>query len=91
MARTSCDANGNVLWRLTHAGTTILCAHDTLNRLATKTPPSAASPTASSVARMSEAISGAPLQNLALTTVAPMPHHAGMISRISLRSSGLPA
>jgi hypothetical protein len=49
MARTSCDANGNVLWRITRAGTTILCAHDTLNRLATKTPPSAACPTASAV------------------------------------------
>src|SRR5258708_1915868 len=40
---------------------------------------------------MSEAISGAPFQNPSLTTVAPIPHHAGMISRISLRSSGLPA
>jgi hypothetical protein len=27
----------------------------------------------------------------ALNAVAPIPHHAGMISRISLRSSGLPA
>jgi RHS repeat-associated protein len=33
----------------------------------------------------------APFQNPSLTTVAPTPHHAGMISRISLRSSGLPA